>query len=324
MRRNIYFNYIDEKLGTLAYRINIKGRLNILDLHNHSENFYADFLNVAFGWELKNMNAFKQNVEGIDLVDDKNKIIVQVSATNTKVKLESSLKKKNLSKYSSYTFKFVLISRDSIDLVKDTFKNPHAINFNPKTDIIDNKAILNCILTSTIDKQKEIYHLVKEELGGEVDMVKLDSNLAYIINILAKENLSAPVAIKTDSFMIDKKIDHNLLKVTRSIIEEYVIYYGHIDKQYSLFDALGANKSISVLQSVNASYIDLAVNSANTNPDYIFLQIIERVKDKVLNSANFEEIPIDELELCVKIIVVDAFIRCKIFENPSSYNYATT
>jgi hypothetical protein len=28
--------------------------------------------------------------------------------------------------------------------------------------------------------------------------------------------------------------------------------------------------------------------------------------------------------LCVNILVVDAFVRCKIFENPDSYNYAST
>lgn len=58
--------------------------------------------------------------------------------------------------------------------------------------------------------------------------------------------------------------------------------------------------------------------------DNVFLNVIENVKEKVIESANFIEIPIDELELCVKIIVVDSFIRCKIFENPLSYNYVTT
>jgi hypothetical protein len=324
MKRTGYFSYIEEKLGVLAYRINAKGRLNILDLHNHSENFYADLLSIVFGWELKNMNIFKQNVEAIDLVDDKNKIVIQVSATNTKAKLESSLSKKIIGKYPGYTFKFVLISRESIDLVKDTFKNPHGINFNPKMDIFDNKSVLNCILSAAIDKQKEIYQLVQKELGGEVDVVKLDSNLAVVINILSKENLALSPDITISSFEIDKKIDHNLLIATRSIIQEYAKYYGHIDKQYSVFDAMGSNKSLSVLQSVHSSYVDLLVNSLNSNPDYIFLQVIEHLKEKVIKSANFEEIPVDELELCVKIIVVDAFIRCKIFVNPSSYNYVTT
>jgi hypothetical protein len=35
-------------------------------------------------------------------------------------------------------------------------------------------------------------------------------------------------------------------------------------------------------------------------------------------------IPQEEMEMCVGILVVDAFIRCKIFKNPNNYNYATT
>lgn len=33
MNRTHYFNYIEEKLGTLAYRINLRGKINILDLN---------------------------------------------------------------------------------------------------------------------------------------------------------------------------------------------------------------------------------------------------------------------------------------------------
>lgn len=83
MNRTKYHNYILEKLATLATRINVNGKLNNLELHVHSENFYAHFLNELYGWNVRNLNPFKQNVEGIDLVDDTNKIIIQVSATNT-------------------------------------------------------------------------------------------------------------------------------------------------------------------------------------------------------------------------------------------------
>ncbi|MBF2023396.1 SMEK domain-containing protein, partial [Flavobacterium psychrophilum] len=107
MNRTLYFNYIVDKIGILSYNINQKGKLNILDLHNHSENFYSYFLSKVFGWELVNLNPIQQNIEAIDLIDHKNKIVLQVSATNTKQKLESSLSKKIISKYSSYTFKFV-------------------------------------------------------------------------------------------------------------------------------------------------------------------------------------------------------------------------
>ncbi len=68
MNRSIYYNYIDEKLNTLAVRIEQRGKLNVLDLHLQSETFYLYFFNLLFGWQLKNLNAVKHNVEAIDLL----------------------------------------------------------------------------------------------------------------------------------------------------------------------------------------------------------------------------------------------------------------
>ena len=102
------------------------------------------------------------------------------------------------------------------------------------------------------------------------------------------------------------------------------MFHARLDKIYTEFDTLGSNKSLFVLQYINSSYIESCVTIKDKDSDFIFLNVIENVKAKVLLSANHVEMPIDELELCVKIIVVDAFIRCKIFENPQNYHYATT
>ncbi len=69
-------------------------------------------LNKVLNLKLKNMNAIKQNVEGIDLIDEENKVIVQVSSTNTKTKIENSLKKNIIKRYSNYRFIFVPIVGD--------------------------------------------------------------------------------------------------------------------------------------------------------------------------------------------------------------------
>lgn len=324
MNRSLYFNYIEEKLGILAYRINLKGQLNILDLHIHSENFYANLLNTINGWNLENLNPYKQNVEAIDLIDHSNKLIIQVSATNTKSKVESALAKDSLKSYSNYTFKFISISKEAKDLRKSTFANPHSIQFNPNTDILDNKSVLNSVLSLETDKQKAVYNLIRKELGNEIDFIKLDSNLAMIINMLSKEDLRVTVSKTINPFEIERKIAHNEIKLTKSIIDQYAVYHARLDKKYTEFDNSGANKSLSILQMINSIYIDSCVSFKEMDSDFIFLRVIESVKDKVLNSANYVIIPIDELELCVNIIVVDAFICCKIFENPQDYNYALT
>lgn len=118
MNRNLYYNYIEEKLHTLSGRIETRGKLNLLDLHVHSENFYLYFFNLIYCYKLENLNTKLQNVEAIDLIDHKNKILIQVSATSTKQKIELALSKNIIKKYNGYTFKFISISKDSSGLRK--------------------------------------------------------------------------------------------------------------------------------------------------------------------------------------------------------------
>jgi hypothetical protein len=320
MNRSSYFDYIEEKLNLLAVRIQSKGKLNILDLHIHSENFYPYFLNRLYGWQLSNMNLFKQNVEGIDLIDETNQLIIQISATNTKQKVENSLNKIIFKQYSKYTFKFISIAYDSDNLRNMTFENPYNILFNPKIDIIDKKSILNNVLALDIDNQKNIFHFVQKELGNEVDFTKLDSNMATIINILAKENLSDIISTNNFHFSIDDKISYNQLVKTKPIIMDYVIHHIQLDEKYKQFDVLGLNKSRSVLQSIRRMYFEAKTEADNA--DKIFSLVIDKLIQKVRNSANFVQIPIEELDLCANIVAVDAFIRCKIFENPENYRFS--
>lgn len=151
MNRSNYFDYIEEKLNILACRIEKRGKLNLLDLNIFSETFFADMLNILFGFQLKNLNIEKQNIEGIDLIDEKNKIIAQVSSTCTKQKIESSLAKDILEKYKGYRFKFISISKDAKKLRQNTFYNPHNVLFEPMNDIIDIRFIQNKILSMQIN-----------------------------------------------------------------------------------------------------------------------------------------------------------------------------
>ena len=326
MNRSVYFDDIEEKLNTLATRINSRGRLNILSLHNYSEYFYAFLLNELYGWSCKNENDFEQNVEAIDLIDHTNKYVIQVSATNTKRKVESSLDKDLIKQYSKYTFKFISIANDADDLRKKKFANPHNINFDPQNDIIDKHSILNFVLGLEIDAQRRIYDFIHKELGSEVDTVKLDSNLASIINTLAKETWDGTGnPDKFNPFEIDRKLDHNNLQKTKEIVREYSIYKTRIEGKYNESDSLGVNKSYSVLQLIGRYYIEESKKiNKNNDADTIFLNVCERVMERVKESGNFIKVEYDLLILCVDILVVDAFMRCKIFENPDGYNYVAS
>ena len=122
-------------------------------------------MNEVYGWTVVNENDIKQNIEAIDLIDHTNKFVIQVSATASKQKIESSLSKNSIKNYSDYTFKFFSIARDADKLRKDIFKNPHEIKFTASSDIMDVNSILSKIRGLPIDDQKRFYEFVKKGIG---------------------------------------------------------------------------------------------------------------------------------------------------------------
>jgi hypothetical protein len=319
MNRVNYFNYIEEKLTVLSSRIDNRGKLNILDYHLHSESFYLHFLNRLFDWKLENMNTVKQNVEAIDLIDKNNKIIIQVSATATKQKIESALSRIPPAQ-KGYTFKFISISKDAKELRTKSYNTPHHLSFNPETDIFDISHFLAVVKDLEIEQFKTIYDFIKKELGEEAGLTKMDSNLTHIINILAQENW-APGAgnYNINEFEIDRKIKYNNLNSAKTLVEDYAIHSNRVDEIYKEFNRNGVNKSSSVLASIRHMYIS---NKTLKSDDALFSEVINQVIYRIKNSANYTPIPFEELEMCVNILVVDSFIRCKIFENPGEYPYA--
>lgn len=319
MNRSTYYDFIESKLSLLALRIEVRGGLNILNLHLHSENFYLHFFNILFGWKLQNANVVDHNAAGLDLVDITSSIIVQVSATATKQKIESALSK-DLSAYKGFSFKFISICKDASDLRTKTYINPHKLSFLPTKDIYDVPALLALIGTMNIDSQKEVYEFIKKELKTEPDPEKVEYNLTTIIKILSKEDWSqGALSIETIPYDVEAKISYNQLDTAKVLVDDYKIHYSRIDRIYSDFDRLGVNKSLSILNGIRTEYLSLSPGSSS---DQRFFVIIDRVIQKIKTSANYTSMPEEELSQCVQILVVDAFIRCKIFKNPLGNTHA--
>jgi hypothetical protein len=324
MLRERYFSYIDEKLITLSVRVEKRGKLNLLGLHVHSENFYRDFFNLLYGYGLENLNNQIKNVPAIDLIDRDEKIVVQVSSTATKEKIQTALKKDILEDYKDYKFKFISISKSVENLKNKDYINEYGLEFDPDQDIHDIQNILSDIMDLEVEEMKDVYEFIKAELGGETDHLSFETNLAAIINVLSKENYANDNgSIQVDPFEIDKKIQFNDLANAKDIIKEYTKHHPKVDAKYQEFDRQGVNKSLSVLSKIKKLFIEASSSEETLSADNIYLRTVKKVLETVMESSNLDEIRIDELELCVDVLVVDAFIRCKIFKSPEGYSYAT-
>ncbi len=322
INRALNFFYISERLSTLSTLVKMSGKINVLSFHNHSENFYQYFLKILYDWDLVDLNTDQKSEEAIDLFCKDKKLIIQVSATATKAKIEDSIKKVNISKYSGYKFIFISITEDVKDLRKKTFFNPQEIIFDPNVDIYDIARILSDIKKFSIIKQGEIKEFLIKELGMAGQTKPLDLNLTKIINILSKQDLNETEnAVTIKGFNIDEKIEFNNLIEIKDIINEFAAYQPKIDKIYTEFDSQGFNKSTSILSLMKGEYIKCRKNSKK---EELFYLIFDRLKGKVIESKNFLDTEEEILDMCLYIIMVDSFVRCKIFENPNDYKYAPT
>ncbi len=324
MRRKNYFDYISEKLDILSIRVRNRGKLNILDVHMHSENFYRDFMNILYGWSLENANSRLQNIEAIDLIDDDEKLVIQVSATATKSKIDKSLSKKSMEGYAKkgYTFKFISIAEGAAQLRQQKYDNLYHIKFNPIMDIFDIQSLEKDVFNLEAEELEKVYQFIKDELGNMPDCLRFNSDLTTIINILAEVRLDENEPLgNINMFEIDKKIEFNKLDIAALIIDDYKIFYNQIEKKYKEFDKMGLNKSILVLQSLKKMYVDALLKNKYDNSDLLFVGLIDEVKEIVINSSNYSEISKETLEACASLLVVDAFMRCKIFKNPEGYVY---
>jgi hypothetical protein len=318
MKRKEYIDYIKDKLALLAVSIKTNGKLNLLELNIHAETFFAGLFNVFFDLKLNNINETEQNADGIDLVDNINKEVFQVTATNTKTKINHSLGR-NLTKYANYHFRFVVIVPDASDLKNNTYENPHNLLFDPKRDIYANADLLRILMGKTdIIEIKKVYDYFINEFEGPRDKEDYFSHISAIISILSEGRLSETNHEQSVSvFEIEEKIKFNSIQRVACIIRDLAVFSPKLDAIYSEFSKAGKNTSCFVLNKIRSFYIELV---SCKNSDEKFMTIIDRVHDLVLNSTNCPKIACEELEYCIQIVIVDAFIRCKIFEHPAINN----
>ena len=323
MERENFVTYISQKLAFLRLLIVQNGKLNLLNTNVISENFYRDLLNLLYEFNLENLNKSISNEKAVDLADTTNKIIVQVTSDSSKKKIENTILKLNTEKYDGFNLKIVFIGNPNHSLRNVQFSIPSNFSFTPAIDILDVDSILKDIINLSTPRLEQIYEFIKNEIKYSDPTINLDSKLTQVINILVNENLDSNNDINIQDFDIDKKIIFNNLNGVNTIINEYVKYNGKLSKIYSTFDSSGKNASFAVLQAIRKEYTSNK-NNFKDNSLGLFMEIVKNIKQTVLESKNLNEMSTEELDLCIDIIIVDAFIRCKIFENPEGYRYVDT
>lgn len=315
MNRDIYVSRIRTLLSVLKTEIKESGKLNLLDINVHSEDFFRDLLNLIYGWQLQNMNQWNQNAAGGDLWYDGGKLVVQVSSTSTKQKIQSSIEKLNVNQFDGYRFKFLRIDGDVRKLCKETYNTLDGISFDPASDIIDYSKLLKDITHLDIDIQKAVCELCVKEIVPTGMPQITETDLAVVVRTLASNFRDWEKHRRPIKFDVEKKISFNNLGKRRRLILDYTLYNGKLSSVYQEFFDNGTDCRSIILQNLSDMY---SRYMETYESEVLFDKIIEETRDFVSNSAI--DVPNDRLNVCVNVVVVDAFICCRIFEDPEGYN----
>lgn len=324
--REVYFKSIEDKLLLLVHSIKVNGKLNLLDGHLFAEAFFAQFLNILYQYHLHGTNRTKPNYAAIDLVDEVAQIVIQVTSQITREKIQKTLLKSNLVGIRDYRLRFVLITEDAGRLEKHPYQNPSEIHFSEKTDIIDVTRLLADCRDADIETLLQLKNLCDQEFGSSEPPRYETSLLVEVVKLVAKIQVSPATGIKIpNSFDIQEKIDFNELKpIQNNTISLLQLYSPELDRIYELFALEGTSPAI-VFQKLVSVYQNQRIRNPDKRSVVVFLDMVDDLMTYIDKSANMDfSLTMEQKEYFCRVILVDAFIRCKIFENPEGYQYDTT
>lgn len=187
--------------------------------------------------------------------------------------------------------------------------------------IIDNKENENEYPVSVLKDWKEAHQSkIIQKLQTKQSLLKM------AIDAIAEYDLDDSfmnVDEGSNPFNIDHKIQYNMVVRNRPLINEYKVYYNKVSTLYDELEAQGSFKKDKLLSNIRRIYlkvkgkyvdgIESEIDAIRKNAD----NIIEDVED-ILNCYDGVEkgrFP-EEISFGISVIMVDAFMRCKILEEP--------
>jgi hypothetical protein len=168
----------------------------------------------------------------------------------------------------------------------------------------ETKFLQSVIAQDVIVKNPSALNIIISELGSRI----FDSQSAT-------EPMSAPDP--------QNKIQYNNVVRFRPIIEEYKVYQGRLNKIYEEIEKQGSTRKEFVLHNIKSAYLvekgkyNNDIEQIKVNADNIIENVQAKLWQIIENSSNkSSDLPIEAIEISLYVILVDAFMRCSILEEP--------
>lgn len=121
----------------------------------------------------------------------------------------------------------------------------------------------------------------------------------------------------------ETKILFNNIKRYESVIREFAPYQVKLIKIYETIEKEGSTKKELVLHNIKRIYLGVKseyddIQEIRNNADIILDKVIETIWDNVDKAPNkLDEFDQETIDFSLMIVIVDAFMRCNILEEPS-------
>ncbi len=180
----------------------------------------------------------------------------------------------------------------------------------------------NDIVKYTVSELKKMKTLHESNVSQRILRSK-PSMLMNAINAIA--NIQLDNIIENGSlYAIDPqdKILYNSVKRTIPLIHEYKIYHEKINTLYDELEKQGSIKKDKLLSVIRSTYLRVKGRYVLDSPDPISIirnnsdNIIDDVYNELYSQIKDSNYWVEDMVVGLELIIVDAFIRCKLLEEP--------
>jgi len=190
------------------------------------------------------------------------------------------------------------------------------------TDDVDVYTV-DCLKQMKKDHEEKVHNLMLNKGLLNKHPSLLASAVRRISDVDIDGYKGVPVVNK---FKIEDKLDYNQVIIYKPIIVEFRIYQAKLNAIYNEMEKAGSGKKTQALRNIATLYLKAKGEILNDDQSH---RNIQRNSDKLLKSVEFSlhelidkspnsdsSLSYEEISFAISIIVVDAFIRCKILEEP--------
>ncbi|MDO5516195.1 MAG: SMEK domain-containing protein [Clostridium sp.] len=314
LNREVYLNQIIHNLALLSKEVELRGAINLYDINIIAEYFYADLLNLIYGYKLKNVNIIDKNAAAIDLADEENRIAIQVTSDNTSTKIKHTISEFiEHHKYERYNRLIILILTSKKGYTSQ-FETEGKISFNKEEDIIDIADLTQVLRDKDANVLQVINDFLEKELYEKISIAKPTeaSEVDTIIDLIEYITKHRKLGQKRDSVVDpDYKINKRFKDFANSLINEYTtmyMLYGEAVNTVSSMLQIDEVQEIIIvlyLQDISVQYLDKCGN----NPIQALNELVSYFDEKLSSNGKRYD------RAAIKFYLVNEMIKCNVFPN---------